>query len=104
VRFPIIDCLEDFLRWRHYFDSVEKNRPDRDYLRKYLSSVSDGDLVITLNLESATERSLANLVKWSPLVRYRRRADEESEVGRSDANFTVFQDSILCPSDPKFAR
>src|SRR5208337_3128492 len=59
-----------FFRWRHYFDSLERNRGLRDYLRNYLSQLSDGDRVITLNWDSATERSLAELGKWNPLDGY----------------------------------
>ena len=60
VRFRIIDCLEDFFRWRHHFDSLEENRAHRDYLRNYLVRLRDGDLIITLNWDSATERSLGD--------------------------------------------
>ena len=70
VRYRLIDCLEDFFRWRHYFDSMEKNRPLRKYLRKYLSRLSGGDLVITLNWDSTAERSLAEIGKWNPLDGY----------------------------------
>ncbi|MGD0291730.1 MAG: hypothetical protein ABSC63_19080 [Candidatus Binataceae bacterium] len=70
VRFRIIDCLEDFFRWHHYLDSKEENRLHRDYLREYLSKLSVGDLVITLNWDSATERSLAELGRWNPLDGY----------------------------------
>jgi hypothetical protein len=70
VRYRIIDCLEDFFRWRHYLDSLRENRPLRDYLREYLSHLNDGDLVITLNWDSAIERSLAELGRWNPLDGY----------------------------------
>jgi hypothetical protein len=70
VRYRLIDCLEDFFRWRHNLDSMEENRPLRDYLRKYLSCLSDSDLVITLNWDSTAERSLAEIGKWSPLDGY----------------------------------
>jgi hypothetical protein len=70
VRYRIIDCLEDFFRWRHHFDSLEGNRHLRDYLRQYLSGLRDGDVVITLNWDSAAESSLAEIGKWNPLDGY----------------------------------
>ncbi len=49
ARNRLVDCLENFFRWRHYDDSTEAGRRRRDYLHSLLSGLSPGDAAITLN-------------------------------------------------------
>jgi len=44
----LLECLQRFFFFLHYQD--RKDRVKRDYLRRHLAPLSEGDVVITLNL------------------------------------------------------
>ena len=59
--------------YRHYADA--KRRDARDYLRRHLARLSDGDVIITLNWDTTAERTLAEEGYWNPLTGYGFRKD-----------------------------
>jgi hypothetical protein len=63
-----LECLQRFFLYRHYADA--KTRDARDYLRRHFAGLSDGDVIITLNWDTAAERTLAEEGYWSPLTGY----------------------------------
>lgn len=65
-----LDCLNHFFGWRHYCDYKEDSTEKRQYLRKELSSLSKGDIVITMNWDTLVEKSpfgRRSLVTWRRL-------------------------------------
>ena len=62
------ECLRWYFFYLHYRDS--KNREKRDYLRRHLARLSEGDMVITLNYDTTAERTLAEEGSWNPIAGY----------------------------------
>lgn len=63
-----LECLRRFFLSRHYRDA--KNRTLRDYLRRHLTRLSEGDVVVTLNWDTTAERTLAEEGDWNPITGY----------------------------------
>ncbi len=63
-----LECLQRFYLSRHYQDA--KNRTLRDYLRRHLTRLSEGDVVVTLNWDTTAERTLAEEGDWNPITGY----------------------------------
>ena len=57
LRARLLHALEQYFGARHHEDRSE--RPRRDYLRRILEPLSDGDVIITLNWDTVAERTLA---------------------------------------------
>lgn len=68
ARDGFIECLTRFLYWRHYKDA--SHRVGRDYLRRHFAKLSEGDIVITFNWDTTTERTLAEEGYWNPITGY----------------------------------
>ncbi|MGO9453909.1 MAG: hypothetical protein ACLQDV_23090 [Candidatus Binataceae bacterium] len=64
ARFRLLDCLIAYFDWKHYEDSRDPVR--REYLQRELAKLKCGDVVITLNWDSASERTLLEAGRWSP--------------------------------------
>jgi hypothetical protein len=60
ARIAFIECLQRFFFHCHHRDACERGR--RDYLRRYGARLSEGDVIITLNLKAKISlgRFLAN--------------------------------------------
>lgn len=83
ARARLLDALEWYFWGRHHEDAAERSR--RDYLRPLMDSLSDGDIVVTLNWDTVVERTLAEAGRWNPSDGYgfpRELAIEDS-FGRS---------------------
>jgi hypothetical protein len=85
ARFRLLDCLENFFRWRHYEDSKPERRKPRDYLHSLLSGLIPGDAVITLNWDTSIERTLGEQGLWTPMTGYGFDKDLWSGWSRADA-------------------
>jgi len=68
ARIGFIECLQRFFFYCHHRDSRERGR--RDYLRRHFAQLSEGDVVITLNWDTASERTLAEEGYWNPISGY----------------------------------
>jgi len=68
--FALLSCIDGYFGWRHYFDSKPEAIQNREYLKKELSSLSKGDVVITTNWDTLVERILAEERRWTPADGY----------------------------------
>jgi hypothetical protein len=65
ARFRLLDCLIAYFDWKHYEDW--SSSPDRrEYLRRELTKLRPGDVVITTNWDTGGERTLFEAGLWSP--------------------------------------
>ncbi len=53
ARIGFIECLQRVFFYCHHRDASERKR--RDYLRRHFQQLSDGDVIITLNWDTASE-------------------------------------------------
>jgi hypothetical protein len=70
ARGRLLHCLWSYLAWKHHDDSSPDGRRRREYLRRLLGRLEDGDVVGTLNWDTTVERTLAEDGRWSPLDGY----------------------------------
>jgi hypothetical protein len=73
ARIGFIECLQRFLLYCHHRDASERGQ--RDYLRRHFKHLSKGDVIITLNWDTAVERTLAEEGWWNPMTGYGFRKD-----------------------------
>jgi hypothetical protein len=66
ARRDFLHVLNVYLSERHYNDALAENRPARDALRTELGWLRKGDCVITTNWDTATERTLLEMGRWTP--------------------------------------
>jgi hypothetical protein len=66
----IVQSLHEFFRHRHRLDAAPAARAQRSYLRDLLTTLKEGDVVITFNWDALAERILGELGKWTPLDGY----------------------------------
>jgi hypothetical protein len=64
------DCLNDYFLYKHYLDSKPENQAHREYLKRVLGRLVVGDRVLTLNWDTAVERSLMEDDRWNPMNGY----------------------------------
>jgi len=76
------DCLDMYFRSKHVEDSKKENRSRRQYLRRLLSDLRDGDTILTLNWDTTIERTLLEDGRWTPRDGY------------------GFPKRLLCKADP----
>ena len=60
-----LKCLDHFFGWKHYCDSKEDNTGKRQYLKKELSLLFRGDIVIAMNWDTLVERVLLEEGRWT---------------------------------------
>lgn len=70
ARHDLLKCLHFFLGARNCADAQEEAAAQRDYLRRELSWLSAGDVIITTNWDTLAERILAERLLWSPVDGY----------------------------------
>jgi hypothetical protein len=68
ARRDFLTVLDNYLFVRHHSDG--ESRPLRDYLRRELSWLDDGDIVITTNWDTSIERTLLEDRRWTPADGY----------------------------------
>ncbi len=61
----LLQCLRHYFGWRHFLDSQSSD--NRHYLKRELSPLASGDIVITTNWDSLAERVLLEEGLWSPV-------------------------------------
>ena len=67
-RARLLDALEWYFWGKHHHDGEHPSR--RDYLRRVLEELAEGDAVITLNWDTVAERTLAEAGRWNPTDGY----------------------------------
>lgn len=60
----LLHCLRHYFGWQHFLDSQSSDK--RHYLKRELSPLASGDIVITTNWDSLSERVLLEEGLWSP--------------------------------------
>ncbi len=68
ARVGFIECLQRYFFYCHHRDASDRGR--RDYLRRHFAHLSHADLIITLNWDTASERTLAEEGYWNPMTGY----------------------------------
>ena len=70
ARDALLHVLNDFFATRHYEDHTPAGYKRRDYLRRELAELREGDVVITTNWDTMIERTLLEEARWSPFDGY----------------------------------
>ena len=68
ARTRLLQVLEWYFGAKHHEDRSERSR--RDYLRRIVVPLCDGDVILTLNWDTVAERTLAEAEKWNPTDGY----------------------------------
>ena len=70
ARHDLMMCLHFWLGARNCVDAKKKEAAKREYLRRELAWLSAGDVIITTNWDTLTERILSESLLWSPVDGY----------------------------------
>ncbi len=62
----LLKCMYKFFLVQHCSDSTEKGKVKWKYLKSELSTLSEGDIIITTNWDTLAERVLLEDCRWSP--------------------------------------
>jgi hypothetical protein len=73
ARIGFIECLQRYFFYCHHRDASDRGL--RDYLRRHFAHLSHGDVIVTLNWDTASERTLGEEGYWNPMMGYGFRKD-----------------------------
>jgi len=91
----LVDSLNEYLTYRQNLDIESPS--SRSYLRDLFGSLSDGDVVMTLNWDAAADRSLFEIGRWSPRDGYgfARRLVREFSANSADLPARILERSKI---------